>query len=240
MKAHLVFLATSIFSLMAMAAPSPHHDNFNHTAPLSKLAPTKPSKPNKETISTGPGLGFDVENQEKKSVENILQTFLVQLRSFFNESSFDVAGFQESADNLEYYLFNIHKWARNVKSVKISRRLGFAQWMLGNMTDAVRTLNMNFNMTHSPANYCLYKAIELNVRSLVLYDDCGQLDVDAKGYVERILLIWNSVALWERNFRNLTDVPSNLWLTFWAQLNQVKERLHVLGVQVPKHEIFLF
>ncbi|GEQ70123.1 hypothetical protein JCM33374_g3799 [Metschnikowia sp. JCM 33374] len=83
------------------------------------------------------------------------------------------------------------------------------------------------------SQFLLNSLVELNVRVLGLCDSHGMLDVDVRGYSEKLYGFWRNMCSWTEHFQSLEGVAEDIRDLFLDQKIEVEENIENLWGQVP-------
>ncbi|GEQ72740.1 hypothetical protein JCM33374_g6428 [Metschnikowia sp. JCM 33374] len=134
--------------------------------------------------------------------DNEITRFLQQLKSFVNETSFDVFEFERQLPSLRDELSDINFFIHMRPLTRpILDQLAFAKHMFHVMEDSIEHLQ-TYNIISGPGNRLAFKMTELNVRGLALHDSHGHPDVGVAGYADKVLRLWQDISDMRKMFEN--------------------------------------
>ncbi|GEQ72496.1 hypothetical protein JCM33374_g6183 [Metschnikowia sp. JCM 33374] len=182
-------------------------------------------------------LGVDVyrrEDNDTQRVQRALEGYFSKLKSFLNETSFDVGRFECSRDSLKEELLVVSSSVKNAPSSEnFSNQLTFIRRMFYVMANAIDPLKQ-FNKSGTQQHVWLYKIIELNVRLFGVQTSQGRLDVKLAGFQDKLLRFHHSVYFWSLRYKDLADLPEHMRLLFKSEADQAQKIIDSLMSQVPE------
>lgn len=156
-------------------------------------------------------------NNEKEiqKAEELLDWVFEQMKSFLNETDFDLLGFGNRVGSLRGTLAELAFLTDGSTKITLDilDQLGFVSRMLDLMINCSIKLQI-FNKKKDAGLRLLCKVLELNVRAIALYNSSGGPNLKMPGFKERVLLLLRSIYYWDMNFRNLELVSTDVKLIF--------------------------
>ncbi|GEQ70545.1 hypothetical protein JCM33374_g4223 [Metschnikowia sp. JCM 33374] len=142
---------------------------------------------------------------KNKIMDESLEWFIVQLKTFIQESHFDTFRFGVMVGKLTQDLHDIVAlggpqidWNNLVL-----QKYDHANYMFKAMVDALHALEF-YQPVSIPENYLLSRMIDANVRILALLDSQGFIDTEVNGYARKVSELNNLFAYWKHSFLDLT------------------------------------
>ncbi|GEQ72195.1 hypothetical protein JCM33374_g5881 [Metschnikowia sp. JCM 33374] len=181
---------------------------------------------------------FKRDSQSPPNENVILATrldgFVERLRSFINDTHFDVESFDDQFYDLKKVLSEISCCSNKINRTKeLHQQLRFSKHMFRAMTESI-TLMKRFKPPDTPRavqvpGYLpIYEIIELNVIALAMNNSYGELDVSIESYKKKILLLWRRLRFWKEEFKEVENVPSEIRRIYNIQVDQVETNLESL------------
>lgn len=163
--------------------------------------------------------------KEIQKAEELLDWVFEQMKSFVNETDFDLRGFGNGVGSLRATLAELAFLTDGSTKITLDilDQLGFVSRMLDLMINCSIKLQI-FNKNKDAGLRLLCKVLELNVRAIALYNSSGGPNLKMPGLKDHVLLLLRSVYYWDMNFRNLELVSTDMKLIFEDQI-QLAEKI---------------
>ncbi|GEQ68208.1 hypothetical protein JCM33374_g1875 [Metschnikowia sp. JCM 33374] len=162
-------------------------------------------------------------------VEDLSETLIVRMRSFINETSFDVAAFEPQVSLLEKKLSIIEHILGDLLPCKneVTNRFGFAKEMLAVLKRSATVLIFQTS-SNSQDIIALQRVIQIHVLLFNLYDSYGDPAFREEGYAQSVRRYISLLNSWVEAFRKLQDKSPDVIQMFEFHMNEVEYILRIL------------
>ncbi|GEQ69238.1 hypothetical protein JCM33374_g2909 [Metschnikowia sp. JCM 33374] len=152
-----------------------------------------------------------------------LDQFIMGLKDFIHDTIFEHEEFRFSARILAERLANLRWNAQWVSpwSYDFLVSLIYAEKMFRFMLDSAVLMDF-YRMDAGMARRLIYKAIQLNVRLLKLYDAHGEPDPTIPEYSETVTRSFELLETWNELFNNIERQPHEIIVTYFSQVNHAE------------------
>ncbi|GEQ68771.1 hypothetical protein JCM33374_g2440 [Metschnikowia sp. JCM 33374] len=206
---------------------------------IPETAPALPSSGSSTTPVVSPhhvfiGRGCTL-SKEAQEVKESVEMFVENLKSYMDETGFDVTAFENLSPTLQKEVAELRISADKVMpSEVVSEMLSFAVTLLEAMTCYVKTLKSP-NYLDTPGSGLLFNLMELHIRVLVIHNSRGELDHSTPRYMDKLIRYRLQVDQYEREIKTLDGITVDVRLIFDGQVTKVREGLANLNkdISVP-------
>ncbi|GEQ67592.1 hypothetical protein JCM33374_g1257 [Metschnikowia sp. JCM 33374] len=218
MKANFVLLLTTIFA--SVATGSKHQLEEPHKAKMKNISP----KPFGRTVHVYKNEDGTI-HVRKQNTKQLLDGFMNHLKTFVNDTHFDVYEFEDTIDIFGTLLADIESSAANQSNMTtVLDSLTFVNLVYQRLLYAVDSLRA-YDIKNSPPHRLIYNAIELNVRLLLMYDINGDLDRTIPDASSKVRFLWRCTYYWRMCFETLKNVSPAMRSLFEDQIEKAEDML---------------
>ncbi|GEQ69079.1 hypothetical protein JCM33374_g2750 [Metschnikowia sp. JCM 33374] len=171
---------------------------------------------------------------ESQIIQNHLELFVENLKSYIYFSHFDFYSFCEEQEALAQDLLAIGDQVKKVKSLErgVSKAYIFAKTILWDMMYASLKLKQ-YNASEGKEYTLLTQMIELNIRLLILRTSQGKLDRSVTKYAINLRIFWNEMCCWNTQFVVMENLPVEMRILFENYMSHAKDTILSLWREIP-------
>ncbi|GEQ72124.1 hypothetical protein JCM33374_g5810 [Metschnikowia sp. JCM 33374] len=162
---------------------------------------------------------------ENQILEGFVVSFVEELRSFVNETSFDAARFERKHKELGRVIADIDISVQEMApSENLSKQLRFAKNMYKEMLETHRIMR-HYSTFDTQGNRIVYKVLELGIRALVLKNSQGTFDVTVSGLPSKIIRLYHTLDFRVNQLKMLTYLPYGTRKLLSTSVAQIRNSL---------------
>ncbi|GEQ71201.1 hypothetical protein JCM33374_g4882 [Metschnikowia sp. JCM 33374] len=171
---------------------------------------------------------------ETKYTQELLEWFLMQLKSFIEDDHLDTFRFEVMEKRLADDLTCIatHSARIILKNSVLSHHLRVCSKMFESMVFATKVLTLYDNIAKAE-NYLVNRIVDLNIRFLLLVDLHGFLDTGVVGHVEKLHEYSDSLEFLKKSFAGLKSISNDTTQLFDNQVARAEAMVRNLWAQIP-------
>ncbi|GEQ68637.1 hypothetical protein JCM33374_g2305 [Metschnikowia sp. JCM 33374] len=144
---------------------------------------------------------------EIRRLEDILEWFVIKLKSFMLQVVFDYREFELMGEELDHIIEDVNTSVLKVASCnkQLMNQLIHAKYMFSTMANSIELLGY-YEKAYTPVHILIYSVVDLNIMLLALLSSQGIPDNSIEGFRDKVYKANISLQIWEKAFEGVENI----------------------------------